>query len=161
MNRFILFFFIAFFAILSIHTSAQQSKSISSSATLKFAELGNFKLQSGQEIFNCKIGYRVFGALNSEKTNAILFPTWFQGTTRQIITWIPGLFKTIDTTKYCLILVDAFGDGVSSSPSNSKEQPGNLFPKYTINDMVEAEHSLLVNSLGVSPPAIPYCLINK
>lgn len=149
MNRLILFFYIAFLSTLSLQTNGQQSKSISGPATLKFAELGNFKLQSGQEIINCKIGYRVFGALNSEKTNAILFPTWFQGTTRQIITWIPGLFKTIDTTKYCLVLVDAFGNGVSSSPSNSKDQPGKLFPIFTIDDMVEAEHSLLTNILGL------------
>jgi len=136
-------------SILTIQSNAQQSNAIAGPNTLKYGELGNFKLQSGQEIINCKLGYRVFGALNKEKTNAILFPTWFQGTTKQIITWVPGLFKTIDTNKFCLILVDAFGDGISSSPSNSKDQHGNLFPKFTIKDMVASEHLLLTSILGI------------
>ncbi|MBU2445049.1 MAG: hypothetical protein KJ666_05685 [Bacteroidetes bacterium] len=46
----------------------------------KFAELGSFKLESGEYIYDCKIGYRTFGTLNEEKSNAILNPTWFAGT---------------------------------------------------------------------------------
>lgn len=46
----------------------------------KFAELGDFKLESGEYIYDCKIGYRTFGTLNEEKSNAILNPTWFAGT---------------------------------------------------------------------------------
>lgn len=46
----------------------------------KFAELGDFKLESGEYIYDCKIGYRTFGTLNEEKSNAILNSTWFAGT---------------------------------------------------------------------------------
>ena len=44
-------------------------------------------------------------------------------------------------------IVDAIGNGVSSSPSNSKEQPGMKFPKFTIRDMVEAEHRRVTATL--------------
>jgi homoserine O-acetyltransferase len=33
---------------------------------LKFAKLGDFKLQSGEVIRDCRIGYRTFGKLNGE-----------------------------------------------------------------------------------------------
>jgi homoserine O-acetyltransferase len=43
---------------------------------LHFAELGDFKLESGEVIRDCRIGYRTFGKLNADKSNAILFTTW-------------------------------------------------------------------------------------
>ena len=42
----------------------------------QFASLGDFKLESGEAIRDCRLGYRTFGQLNSDKSNAILFPTW-------------------------------------------------------------------------------------
>jgi homoserine O-acetyltransferase len=48
-----------------------------------------------------------------------------------------------------VILVDALGDGVSSSPSNSKLQPRMQFPQFTIRDMVESQHKLLTEKLGI------------
>ena len=97
----------------------------------QFAELGNFKLQSGEVIQDCRIGYRVFGKLNSGKSNAIVFPTWAGGTTEQLKSQIgPG--KLIDSNEYFVIAVDALGNGVSSSPSNSKLQPRMSFPRFTL-----------------------------
>ena len=114
----------------------------------KFASLGDFTLESGKVIQNCVIGYRIYGKLNSDKTNAILFPTWFGGNTRQIALVTP--WHAIDTTRYCLITVDAFGDGVSSSPSNSTAQHGAAFPAFTIRDMVESQRKMLTEKLGIS-----------
>jgi hypothetical protein len=47
---------------------------------LKFAELADFRLVNGEVIHDCRLGYRTFGKLNAEKSNAVLFPTWFTGT---------------------------------------------------------------------------------
>ncbi|MBK7871914.1 MAG: hypothetical protein IPJ74_15165 [Saprospiraceae bacterium] len=47
---------------------------------LQFANIGDFPLQNGQVIKDCKIGYRTFGKLNAMKSNAILFPTYYGGT---------------------------------------------------------------------------------
>src|SRR5208282_6571642 len=90
--------------------------------TLQFAELGDFKLGNGEVIRDCRIGYRTLGTLNADKSNIILFPTWALGTTEQLLSNV-GSNKLADSTKYYVILVDALGNGVSSSPSNSKLQP--------------------------------------
>lgn len=42
-----------------------------------FANLGDFKLESGDTIQDCHIGFRTFGKLNDERSNAILFLTCF------------------------------------------------------------------------------------
>jgi len=114
----------------------------------KFAELGDFKLESGEVIRDCRIGYRVFGALNADKSNAILFPTWFTGKSEQIAGNI-GKGRMVDDTKFFVIAVDAIGNGVSASPSNSRLQPGDQFPRFTIRDMVNAEHQLVTRTLGI------------
>ena len=56
----------------------------------------------------------------------------------------------MDSTRYFVILVDAIGDGVSSSPSNSKAQPLMKFPDITIRDMVESEHRLATEVLHLT-----------
>jgi len=48
---------------------------------LQFASLGDFKLESGKTLRDCRIGYRTFGQLNAAKSNAVLIPTWAGGTT--------------------------------------------------------------------------------
>ena len=107
----------------------------------QMAAIGDFRLHSGDTIFDCQIGYRTYGRLNAKKTNIILFSTWFSGTTADLEQYVVG--KQIDSIKYFVILVDALGDGVSSSPSNSRRQPGLRFPVYSIKDMVESQFQLL------------------
>lgn len=115
----------------------------------KFAALGNFKLENGETIKDCKIGYRTFGTLNAEKSNAVLITTWAGGTTEQLkASIVPrGL---VDPTKYFVILIDALGNGVSSSPSNSKLQPRMKFPRFTLRDTVNTQHQVLTKVLKLS-----------
>ncbi len=115
----------------------------------QFADLGDFQLENGQVIKECRLGYRTFGKLNSSRSNAVLFPTWFGGTSEEIGNLIGG-DKLIDSTKYFIIAVDAFGNGISSSPSESKLQPGKQFPIFTISDMVRAQHVLLNEHLKIN-----------
>jgi homoserine O-acetyltransferase len=115
---------------------------------IQYTQLGNFKLASGATIHDCKLGYRIFGKLNADKSNAILFPTWFTGHSGDLGADIgPG--RIVDDAKYYIIAVDALGDGVSCSPSNSLTQHGIAFPKFTIHDMVESEHRLVTETLHV------------
>lgn len=115
---------------------------------LQFASLGDFKLESGETLRDCRIGYRTFGTLNSEKSNAVLIPTWAGGTTEQLMSSV-GPEGLVDSAKYYVILADALSNGVSSSPSNSKLQPRMQFPKVTIRDMVNTQHQLLTQVLHV------------
>jgi len=115
---------------------------------LQFADLGDFRLENGQTIHDCRIAYRTFGRLNAEKSNAILFPTWFSGTTEDLAQFM-GPDQYLDTTKYFVVTVGALGNGFSSSPSNSKRQPGASFPRFTVRDMVRSQHQLLTEKLGI------------
>ena len=115
---------------------------------LRFGQLGDFRLETGAVIRDCRIGYRTFGKLNAERSNTVLFPTWFTGTTKDLAGLIgPG--KLVDSSQYYVIAVDALGDGVSSSPSNSQAHPRMKFPEFSIRDMVAAEHQLASKVLGL------------
>ena len=114
----------------------------------QFANLGDFKLQNGGVIRNCRIGYRTFGTLNSEKSNVIVFPTWAGGTTEQLKSnFGPG--RLIDTRSYYVVAVDALSNGVSSSPSNSRLQPRMRFPEFSLRDTVATQHELLTRVLNI------------
>ncbi len=114
----------------------------------QFSALGDFKLGSGEIIRDCRIGYRTFGKLKDDKSNVIVFPTWASGTTEQLISNIgPG--KLVNSEQYYVIAIDALGNGISSSPSNSKLQPRMSFPKFTLRDTVRAQHQLLTKVLKI------------
>jgi len=115
----------------------------------QFAELGDLKLQGGAVIQDFRLGYRTLGKLNAQKSNAILWPTWLGGKSQDLLQFLgPG--KVVDTTKYFVVLIDAIGNGVSTSPSNSRKQPLMSFPTFSVRDMVEAEHRLATEVLHLS-----------
>lgn len=116
---------------------------------LRFAELGDFRLVSGEYIKDCRIGYRTFGTLNKDSSNVILMPTWASGISQQLISSI-GKGRLVDSSKYYVITVDALCNGVSSSPSNSRLQPRMDFPKVTIEDMVNTQYLLLTKIFKLS-----------
>jgi homoserine O-acetyltransferase len=118
-------------------------------AQQQFANLGDIKLQSGEILRDCRIGYRTYGKLNADKSNAILFPTWAGGTTEQLQDAIVK-DKFADPDLYFVITVDALSNGVSTSPSNSQLQPRMKFPRITIRDMVETQHELVTRVFGIS-----------
>ena len=105
------------------------------------ATLPVFITSAGKSIPACKQAYTSLGRLNADRSNAILIPTWFGGKSRELIGIASGM---IDTTKYFVILADALGNGISSSPSNTPN-----FPDITIHDMVVAEHELITKTLGI------------
>ena len=112
----------------------------------QFAAFGEFKLQNGAVIHDFRLGYRTLGKLNADRSNAILFPSWLGGQSKDLLQFVgPGSW--LDSSKYFVVLIDAIGDGVSTSPSNSKSQPLMGFPEFTIRDMIESEHSLCLETL--------------
>jgi homoserine O-acetyltransferase/O-succinyltransferase len=115
----------------------------------RFARLGDFRLESGEVIRDCRIGYRTFGTLNKDSSNVVLATTWASGTTEQFAGNIgPG--RLIDSTKYYVVAVDALANGISSSPSNSRLQPRMRFPRFTLRDTVNTQHRLLTKVLGIN-----------
>jgi homoserine O-acetyltransferase len=116
----------------------------------QFAELGRCTLDSGQTIEHCRVGYRTFGTLDAAGDNAVLMPTWLYGRSEDMLALVgsePSKARLIDSTKFYAVLLDALGDGVSSSPSNSDVQKGTEFPAITERDMVRAEYRAVTEVL--------------
>ena len=136
---------VAAFIVLQIGASA--SSQAQSPPTV--VSLGTCRLEGGATIQDCRIAYRAFGRLNAARTNAVLIPTWLLGRSED---WLPLLGRDayVDTTRFYTLVVDAFGDGHSSSPSNTPTEARAAFRELTIADMVKAQHRLLVEHFKLS-----------
>jgi len=114
----------------------------------QFADLGDVRLESGAVIKDCKLGYRTIGTLNAARSNAVVFLPWHTGKSSEAVSLLgpKGLFNTAG---HYVIVVDAIGNGVACSPSNSVAQHGTAFPAFNVRDMVESEYRLLSDKLGL------------
>jgi homoserine O-acetyltransferase len=110
--------------------------------------MGDLKLESGDVIKDFAISYVTHGTLNARKSNAILMVTALTGNHHRL-DFLIGPGKALDTTKYFVIATDAIGNGLTTSPSNSKAQPRMQFPKFAMRDMVESQRRLLKDKLGI------------
>jgi homoserine acetyltransferase len=140
---------IAAFVFLSTVACAMAQGESWHSSELKFGDLGDFKLENGAIIRDCRIAYHTSGKLNDDKSNVVLWPTWFTGSSKQLIP-LAGSDGYVDPSRYFVIFVDALGNGISSSPSNSSVQPRMEFPVFTIRDMVNSQYRLLTENLGIN-----------
>lgn len=112
-------------------------------------DLGDFQLQRGATIRDCKLAYKTFGNLNDAKDNVIVYPTWYSGQ-HYDNEWLIDSGMALDPDKYFIIIPNMFGNGLSSSPSNTPE-PYNAdrFPDVTAYDNVKAQHRLLSEKFGI------------
>lgn len=112
--------------------------------------IANFKTESGVVLPEARVVYGTYGHLNAAKDNAILVPSHYMANSRGY-EWIIGGTKALDTTKVFVIATELFGNGRSSSPSNTPEPyHGPRFPVTTIRDNVEAVHQLLTKQFGIT-----------
>ncbi|MFT4562144.1 MAG: homoserine O-acetyltransferase [Gammaproteobacteria bacterium] len=117
--------------------------------TEKFV-LGNFQLQQGATLRGAWISYRTHGTLNAAKNNAILFPHMYSGSHKDMEFYAQNGWAC-DPEKYFIIFPGQFGNGVSSSPSNTAP-PYNMgaFPKVQIEDDVIAQYRLVTEKFGIN-----------
>lgn len=112
--------------------------------------IDNFRTESGTVLPKAQIVYGVYGRPNAARDNVILLPSHYMATYRGY-EWLIGAGKALDTTKFCLVATELFGNGRSSSPSNTPEPyHGPRFPVMTIRDNVGAVHRLLTEQLKVT-----------
>jgi homoserine acetyltransferase len=105
--------------------------------------LGDFKLQGGGTLPNAHIAYKTFG---SPSNPAVLYPSWYSGAIADN-EWLINKDYTLNPEKYFIIITALFGNGQSTSPSNSPEIIP--FPNVTFYDNVKAQHRLLTEKLGI------------
>ena len=114
-----------------------------------YFDLGNFELQSGSVLSNAKLAYKTYGKLNSAKDNVVLLPTFYTGSHIRNEGFF-GSGRAIDPARHFIVSVNMFGNGISTSPSNTPApQNGADFPSVTLFDNIRAQHQLLTNALGV------------
>ena len=81
-------------------------------------ELGDVRLQSGAVLKDAELAYATYGTLGPDGDNAILLPTFYTGThLRNEALFGPG--RAIDPSRHFVVSINLFGNGYSSSPSNS------------------------------------------
>lgn len=117
-------------------------------------ELGDVVLQRGATLRGAKLAYKTYGTLNADKSNAIVYPTWYSGQ-HYDNEWLIGPGMALDPAKYFIIVPNMLGNGLSSSPSNTPE-PYNLsrFPNVTLYDNVTLQHRLVTEKFGIEQLAL-------
>ena len=117
-------------------------------------DLGDFELQSGVVLNSARLAYRTYGELNQTGDNVVVLPTFYTGThLRNEGYFGPG--RAIDPARHFVVSINMFGNGISSSPSNTPV-PYNAagFPQITLYDNVRAQYRLLTEVLGVRRVAL-------
>lgn len=112
--------------------------------------IANFKTEGGVTLPQAKISYGTYGHLNAARDNVVLLPSHYMAD-HHGYEFLIGADRALDPAKYFLVATELFGNGHSSSPSNTPEPfHGPRFPVMTIRDNVEAVHRLLTEDLKVT-----------
>lgn len=121
---------------------------------LRRFDLGHFPLVGGGGLEEATLAWRAYGRLNAARDNCVLLPTYYTGTDLSYLPWIgPG--RVFDTDRWFVVVVDMFGNGVSSSPSGRPCGPARAaFPDVRVVDDVRAQHRLVTEELGVDRLAL-------
>jgi len=108
----------------------------------------DFRFRSGEVIPELRIHFTTVGAPTGEPV-LILHGTTQSGASMLGPDFGGELFgpgQPLDASRYYVILPDAIGHGKSSKPSDGLRAG---FPKYTYEDMVDAQYRLLTEHLGL------------
>ena len=111
--------------------------------TGRFA-LGDFALASGEVLRGASLSWKSFGTLSPARDNVVLYPTSYSAQ-HPDTEWIVSPDKVLDPTRWFVVIPDMFGNGLSSSPSNSPDYP----TLVTTADNVRAQRRLLAERFGI------------
>ncbi len=135
-----------------------------SSHVARFADTAPLKLDCGQLLGPFSIAYETYGALNADKSNAILICHALTGdqyvASQNPVTRKPGWWETlvgpglpVDTNRFFVICSNILGGCMGSTgPASIDPRTGRPygleFPVITIRDMVDAQ-ARLIDQLGI------------
>lgn len=151
-NRLLMLFI--FFLLEVPATTARQTVDYASSAKEASFVIQDLSFTSGERLPELRINYVTWGEPKRDKTgkitNAILLCHGTTGSWHSFATWwadsMFGPGQALDIDKYFVIASDSIGAGKSSKPSDGLRMN---FPKYRINDVVQAQKRLVTEVLGV------------
>jgi homoserine O-acetyltransferase/O-succinyltransferase len=117
-------------------------------------DLGDVTLQSGVTLPSTFLAYKTYGRLNENKDNVIVYPTAF-GDQHVQNEWLIGDGMALDPRKYFIIVPNLLGNGLSSSPSNTRPPfDRENFPHVTIYDNVNLQYRLVTEKFGIQKIAL-------
>ena len=145
------FFGVSFCATLLLvtHAASCQPAAEPAGPTRHDFVLRDFVTESGVVLPQARIVYGTAGRLNAARDNAVLLPSHYMADMTGY-EWLIGPGRALDPAKLFLITSELFGNGRSSSPSNTPAPfHGPDFPVTTIRDNVGAVHRLLTEELHI------------
>ncbi|NGM86266.1 alpha/beta fold hydrolase [Parapusillimonas sp. SGNA-6] len=118
-----------------------------------WADLGDLLLESGQVIRDYRQCYVTHGKLDRRRPRvALLLPAI--GATHHRLDFLIGPGRALDPAHWFIVVADPLGNGLSTSPSNSRHQSWETFPRFCIRDMIAAQHMLLTRVLGIETATV-------
>jgi len=108
----------------------------------------DFRFHTGEVLPQLTIAYRTLGNPSGEPVMLL------HGTTGNGGNWLNAAFagemfgpgQPLDASRYFIILPDSIGTGASSKPSDGLRAK---FPRYSYEDMVDAQYRLMTEGLGI------------
>ena len=145
----------AVFAIVASQPALSQATGVSWPVRNGAFDIANFHFKDGETIAKLHLHYLTLGEPHRDSRghtdNAILLLHGTGGDARSLLApqfsnelFGPG--QPLDITRYFLIFPDDIGQGQSSKPSDGLHMH---FPAYDYDDMVAAQHAMLVDGLHV------------
>jgi homoserine O-acetyltransferase len=145
------------FALVGFSVTAAQPVAMDYIALAKEGSyvLKNFPFASGGTLAELRINYATWGEPKKDRAgniaNAVLLCHGSALSWRSFASpwWAAKMYgpgQPLDITKYFIVASDTIGSGKSSKPSDGLRMK---FPKYTHDDVVKAQHSLLTEGLGI------------
>jgi len=113
--------------------------------------LGDLPLHDGGTLRGAKLSWKAHGTLSPSRDNVIVYPTSYSAQHPEL-EWLIGPDGILDPTRWFILQPDMFGNGLSSSPSNSPDYP----ELVTSWDNVAAQRRLLAEQFGVQRVACVY-----
>jgi homoserine O-acetyltransferase len=113
--------------------------------------LGDLTLQSGATLPGARLSWKAHGTLAHARDNVVLYPTSY-GAQHPDLEWLIGPDGVLDPRRWFIVIIDMFGNGLSSSPSNTADYPSLV----TVTDNVHAQRGLLHEVFGIERLACVY-----
>ncbi len=114
-------------------------------------EAGDLTLQSDAVLRSARLSWKAHGTLAPARGNVILYPTSYSAQ-HPDLEWLIGPDGVLDPTRWFIVIVDMFGNGLSSSPSNTADYPSLV----TIYDNVQVQRRALRELFGIERAACVY-----
>ena len=113
--------------------------------------LGDMIAEKGGVIRDAQLGWESHGRLNEARNNLVIYPSSY-GAQHDDMAWLIGPDKVLDPSRWCIVAVDMFSNGISSGAANTDDYPALV----TIADNVRAQHRLVSEQFGATKLAAVY-----